>query len=85
MAYTVLLLPVAEREWRKLPHEIQTRVNHALLALENTPRPRGATKLSGSSGRWRIRVGDYRIICSIDDTAQEVTTMRIAHRRQVYR
>ena len=41
MAYTVLLLPVAEREWRKLPHEIQTRVNHALTgARKHSPATR---------------------------------------------
>ena len=85
MAYTVLLLPAAEREWRKLPPEIRTRVNRALLALEDTPRPHGLIKLSGSSNRWRIRVGDYRVIYHIDDAAREVTVLRIAHRRQVYR
>lgn len=85
MAYTVWLLSAAEREWRKLPHEIQPRVNRALLALEDTPRPHGVTKLSGSSDRWRIRVGDYRIIYRIDDAAREITVLRIAHRRHVYR
>lgn len=85
MAYTVLLLPAAEREWRKLPREVRTRVNRAMSALEDTPRPRGAIKLSGSSDRWRIRVGDYRVIYRIDDAAREVTILRIAHRRQVYR
>ena len=85
MTYAVLLLPAAEREWRKLPHEIRTRINRTLLALEDTPRPHGVTKLSGGSDRWRVRVGDYRIIYRIDDAAREVTILRIAHRRQVYR
>ena len=85
MTYAVLLLPIAEREWRKLPREIQPRINRALLALEGTPRPHGVTKLSGSSDRWRVRVGDYRIIYHIDDAACQVTVLRIAHRRQVYR
>jgi mRNA interferase RelE/StbE len=85
VAYAVSLLPAAEREWRKLPHEIRSRVNRALLALEDTPRPHGVTKLSGSSDRWRVRVGDYRVIYCIDDAAREVTILRIAHRRHVYR
>ena len=85
MTYAVSLLPAAEREWRKLPHEIRTRINRSLLALEDTPRPHGVTKLSGGSDRWRVRVGDYRIIYRIDDAAREVTILRIAHRRQVYR
>ncbi len=85
MAYAILLLPVAEREWRKLPREIQPRINRSLLALENTARPHGVTKLSGSSDRWRVRVGNYRIIYRIDDAARQITVLRIAHRRQVYR
>ena len=39
VAYAVLLSPAAEREWRKLPRDIRPRVNRALLALEDTPRP----------------------------------------------
>ncbi len=85
MAYAVLLLPVAEREWRKLPREIQPRINRTLLALEDTPRPHGVSRLSGSSDRWRVRVSIYRIIYRIDDAARQITILRIAHRRQVYR
>jgi len=85
VAYAVSLLPAAEREWRKLSREILPRVSSALLALEDEPRPRGVAKLSGGSDRWRIRVGDYRIIYEIDDAAHEITVLRIAHRRDVYR
>jgi len=85
VTYTILLLPAAEREWRKLSPPIRKRVNRALLTLEDNPRPSGVVKLSGSTNRWRIRVGDYRIIYRIDDAAREVLILRIAHRRQVYR
>lgn len=54
-------------------------------ARRHTPATHGVTKLSGSSDRWRVRVGDYRIIYRIDDTTREVTVLRIAHRRQAYR
>jgi len=85
MPYAVLLSPAAEREWRKLPHQIRKRANKAMLSLEKDPRPSGTVKLSGSTNRWRIRVGDYRIIYQIDDSAPQVLILRIAHRRQVYR
>jgi hypothetical protein len=45
----------------------------------------GATKLAGYANRWRVRIGDYRVIYQIDDQAQEVTVLRIAHRREAYR
>ena len=47
--------------------------------------PIPTTLLSSRSDRWRIRVGDYRVIYRIDDTACEVVVLRIAHRRQAYR
>ncbi len=83
--YNVLLRPAAERERRKLSPKVRPRVNQALLALENEPRPHGVTKLAGYANRWRVRVGDYRVIYQIDDQAQEVTVLRIAHRREAYR
>jgi mRNA interferase RelE/StbE len=85
MTYNVLLRPAAARERRKLPPEVRPRVNQALLALEDEPRPHGVTKLAGYANRWRVRIGDYRVIYQIDDQASEVIVLRIAHRREAYR
>ena len=85
MTYAVLLLPAAERDWRKLPREVRPRINRALLALEEEPRPPGVTKLAGSSDRWRIRMGSYCVLYRVDDTARKVTVLRIAHRHRAYR
>lgn len=85
MAYTVLLRPAAERDSQKLPTTIRSRVFTTLFALEQDPRPQGVVKLTGSPDRRRLRVGDYRILFEIDDPAQTVLILRIAHRRDVYR
>jgi mRNA interferase RelE/StbE len=85
MTYNVLLRPAAARERRKLPPEVRPRVNQALLALEDEPRPHGVTKLAGYANRRRVRVGDYRVIYQIDDQAYEIIVLRIAHRREAYR
>jgi mRNA interferase RelE/StbE len=61
-----------------------TRVVSRLEALAQTPRPTGCKKLRGGDNEWRIRVGDYRAVYEIDDTAQTVDVTRIAHRREVY-
>lgn len=60
---------------------LQTRIEGA----EN-PRRIGEP-LDGSSfrGFWRYRVGDYRVICNIDDQSVKVLVMKIGHRRDVYR
>ncbi len=85
MACTVLLSPRADRERRGVSDHVQRRIREALLALETDPRPTGAAKLSGERNRWRVRVGDYRILYEVDDALQQVLVLRIAHRRDVYR
>jgi mRNA interferase RelE/StbE len=83
--YVVVLAPIAEREWRKLARDIRQRVTRVLLALEGEPRPSGTVKLQASADRWRVRVGDHRVIYRVDDETRTVTVLRIAHRREVYR
>ena len=85
MAYTVLLRPSAERDRRSLPPDIRRRITDALLSLESDPRPPGAVMLTGQRNRWRVRVGDYRLIYQIDDAPFQLLVVRIAHRREVYR
>lgn len=63
---------------------MRERVNVAIDALAEDPRPRGATKLAGRDD-YRIRVGDYRVVYAVDDAARLVIVARIAHRREVYR
>ena len=48
------------------------------------PRPLGCIKIKSEDGVWRIRVNDYRIGYSIDDTAKVVTVLRIGHRSEFY-
>ncbi len=52
--------------------------------LENNPRPPGCKKLTGHQDIWRIRVGDYRVLYTVDDAEMIVRVSRIAHRRDVY-
>ena len=84
MAYIVRLKPRAERDLDRLPIGVARRIWQKLLALEEEPRPPGASKLEGSDG-YRIRVSDHRIVYLIDDRAQVVDVVRVAHRREVYR
>ncbi|MCC7350176.1 MAG: type II toxin-antitoxin system RelE/ParE family toxin [Phycisphaerales bacterium] len=55
------------------------------MALADDPRTAGSVKLSGASGLWRIRVGDYRVIYEIRDRQLIVLVVIIAQRREVYR
>jgi mRNA interferase RelE/StbE len=61
------------------------RMVEAIDALGEQPRPAGARKLSGAEHRYRIRVGDYRVIYTIEDSSQTVTIERVRHRSAAYR
>ncbi|MBI5367135.1 MAG: type II toxin-antitoxin system RelE/ParE family toxin [Planctomycetes bacterium] len=84
MPYVIHLKPAAERDLASLPPEIQPRIRPRIDALAVDPRPPGVRKMKGGGRRWRIRVGDYRVIFLIDDAGMLVTVTRIGHRSDVY-
>ena len=51
-----------------------------ILALGDNPRPPGCRKLSGAARRWRLRVGNYRVVYDIFDSDQLVTIEYILRR-----
>ena len=83
--YGLALRPAALRSLRKLDRQIAERIKAATEALRDDPRPPGAKMLTGSHGLWRIRVGDYRIVYTIDDQRNVVRVAAVGHRRDVYR
>ena len=74
----------AQRALDKLPKADFQAVIEAIKDLAGTPRPRGIEKVK-TSGLWRIRQGDYRIVYAIDDKESLVTIVRVGHRREIYR
>ena len=85
MTYVVILLPGASRQFLRLTRPIQERLRPPIDSLAINPRPPGVKKLKGGAGYWRIRVGDYRIIYTIQDDRLIVTVVRIGNRRDAYR
>jgi mRNA interferase RelE/StbE len=83
--YTVTVARPARKELEKLPDPIGQRILAKIEGLAATPRPFGSSKLQGEKHLWRIRVGDYRVIYSVDDTAKVVDVSVVRHRRDVYR
>jgi len=60
-------------------------VLRAAETLASNPRPDGCRKLQGSENALRIRIGDYRIVYTVDDVILIVAIERVQHRREVYR
>jgi len=84
LSYRVFFTASADRELRRLPTKIISRIIPRLEALADGPRPQGCKKLKGGDKEWRIRIGDYRAVYEIDDEARSIDVTRIAHRREVY-
>ena len=85
MTYAIEVLPAAERGLRQVHPEVRARIRGAFIKLAKDPRPPGARALTDRPGYLRIRVGDYRIIYTIEDEILKVIVVRIGHRRDVYR
>ncbi len=83
MKYRVKLERAAKKELQKLPSEVLRRICQKLVDLEDNPRPSDIKKLSAVDG-YRLRVGDYRILLTVNDKNQEVCVYRIKHRKEVY-
>ncbi len=84
VVYEVKLARSAKKEVKLLDGVIRVRVVHAFRSLTNDPRPPGCRKLVGATNRWRIRVGDYRILYTIDDGAHLVEIVAVRHRSKAY-
>jgi mRNA interferase RelE/StbE len=82
--YKVEVRRRAQRALDKLPKSDFQAVIESIKDLAQTPRPRGIEKVK-STGLWRIRQGDYRIVYAIDDNEHLVTIVRVGHRREIYR
>ena len=85
MTYRIRFTPKASKQVGRLDKPIARRIRFFLesLDLEN-PRLVGKA-LRGEGGFWRYRVGDYRILVSIEDDELLVLVVDVDHRRQVYR
>lgn len=80
MAYSVDFKPIAIRQINKLDKSIQARLKPKIYALAENPRPSGVKKLPGYENRYRIRVGDYRILYEIHDKILSVLIIEVGPR-----
>ncbi len=83
-SYDVVLTSSAEKELKKLSGQLIARIVPRLEDLASNARPPGCKKLQGGDREWRIRVGDYRVVYTIDNAKLLVEVTRIRHRSEVY-
>lgn len=89
MAWKIELDPAAVRELDKLDPQMARRILtflHGRVATLDDPRSIGEALKGSKLGEfWKYRVGDYRIISSLEDGALRILVVRIGNRREVYR
>ena len=89
MAWKIEISPLAQKNLGQLDQQVARRILkflHDRLAPLDDPRSIGeALRGSRMGDFWKYRVGDYRIIASIEDGQVLVFVLRIGNRREVYR
>lgn len=88
MPYTVNAKRSAQKAIRAIPRKrFRKRIEDAIEALADNPRPDGVKKLSGMPPGvvlWRIAEGNFRIVYAIDDDELVVLVVLVAQREGVY-
>ncbi|WP_020600339.1 type II toxin-antitoxin system RelE family toxin [Spirosoma panaciterrae] len=91
MAYKVIITEAATKELRRIPVKMQDRIFEKIEDLADDPKPNGHKKLKSFEmpGKdyddyYRIRVGDYRVIYTIEDDQIVIFILKVAHRKDIY-
>lgn len=85
MTFAIEISTSAAKSLTKLEKANRLRIVGAIELLGVDPRPPGAKMLRGGEhGRWRVRVGDYRVGYAVEDDHLIVLVLRVAHRREIY-
>ena len=87
MSYQVETTARFDKEFKKLDRYTQRMIkgwiDKNLIDTEN-PRQHGKGLTADRSGQWRYRIGDYRLICHIDDNRLIILALTVGHRREIY-
>lgn len=88
MQYKVIFTERAKKQLKKLDKHIAALIIGWLEKnIQNCENPRlhGKGLVENKSGQWRYRIGDYRVICEIQDKEITVLVLEVGHRREIYK
>jgi mRNA interferase RelE/StbE len=83
--YKLAIKKSARKELDNLPDQIFLKVDKSMLSLKDNPFPYPQAKKLKGENKCRLRIGDYRVIYSIDEDQKTITIYRVRHRKDVYR
>lgn len=87
MKYKVVFTDRAKKQIKKLDRSVAALIIGWIEKnLENCENPRiyGKNLIANKSGQWRYRIGDYRIICEIQDEEITILVLEVGHRKSIY-
>jgi mRNA interferase RelE/StbE len=82
--YRIEVKTSAAKELRKIPGKELTRILDRIRTLSDDPRPKGSIKLTNKE-EYRLRIGKYRVLYSIEDNILVVYIVKAGHRKSIYR
>ena len=85
MSYRIVIDKPAEKDFRRLPTDVQQGLGNRLSALAEEPHPPDSRKLKGAESCYRLRHGDYRLVYTVFEDQVVVLVLRVGHRSSVYR
>lgn len=84
-SYSIRWKSSAKKELKQLDRQAIARIIAAVETLAETPYPPGSKKLRAAHHLWRIRIGDYRVIYSVDAGVLCIEVIKVGHRQSVYK
>ena len=88
MDWIVEFDPEAAEDFRKLDRSVQRRLQNYIrdrIIPAEDPRAFARPLRGEQAGLWRFRVGDYRMICDIEEETVTILVLRVGHRREIYK
>jgi mRNA interferase RelE/StbE len=82
--YKIQVKKSAEKELGKIPQKDLVKILDKIERLATNPHPIGSIKLTNQE-KYRIRIGNYRVLYSIEDDILTVFVVKVGHRKNIYR
>lgn len=80
----IFITKKAQKELNKIPSPIAKNITGKLISLSENPYPENSKKLEGQDN-YRLRIGSFRVIYTVDKRKKEITILRVADRKTIYR
>jgi len=88
LAWTIKFSDTAKKQLKKMGKSDAKRIIDYLkhrVATSDDPRQTGKALTGNMAELWRYRVGDFRVICDLQDNVMTVMVLRTGHRKEIYR